>query len=493
MRQIILFVLLSFFPTSLSFAETIILKSGKTIDARIVERADKSIKVDFYGVPLTYYLEDIESIDGKIIHSPTEPSLYTPYQKKPEDIFANVSPAIVYIATKTPQGEEYLGSGFIVGSNGVIATNYHVIYSAKQINVRLKNGDIYPVTGVIYHDVIRDVCILKIDANNLPIVTLGDAHDLKIGETVYCIGNPLGLEYSFSDGMLSGMRDQKGAKWLQFTAPISPGNSGGPLLNSRGEAVGVVTFLMLGGQNLNFALGINEIRPYIRNSISMSIDKFANLSSEATNYVKKALEFLAQKDYENAGKYCWKALELDPRNVTALLMAATAYYDIGSYREAALYYQKVLEIDPNQVFAYEALGDILFHEERFQEALQYYQRGIELDPYNVHIWSYIGDIYNRSRNDDKALYSYHKAIEINKNDFRSLVGLSDIYRTKGDWGKSKDFGKRAISVEPNRCEGYLTLGFTYRVAGQEAESSMMFEKVREVGDDACQAKILIYE
>lgn len=279
----ILLIAVLFF-VDLAFAETIMLKSGQKVEGKIIEKTDKYVRLDFFGVPLTYYLDDIESIDGKILSlSPEHFSSATSAQKKDaQDIFAEVKDAIVYIAVRNLDGSRGTGSGFIVDKSGLVLTNFHVVSAAKEIDVKLKDNSVYPVNEIINFDAKKDFCLLKINApGELSVVALGDSEALKIGEKIYCVGNPLGLEYSFSDGMLSGIREFDGIKWLQFTAPVSPGNSGGPLINSKGEVVGMVTFFFERGQNLNFSLSINEVRPFISNQRGMPMADFVTKVSQS--------------------------------------------------------------------------------------------------------------------------------------------------------------------------------------------------------------------
>lgn len=295
-KRVLPFILFLFLFSPNANCEIIRLKNGKTIEGKIIQKTADYVKIEFYGVPLTYFLEDIQSIEeeprAKIDDAQRNPSLpaYSTLSnlassKEPTEIFKNASPAIVYITTQAATGESYLGSGFIVHASGIVVTNYHVVSSARKINVKLKDGSIYPVTSIIYYDPDpnHDICILKIDCLSLPVVPLGDAKTLQVGEKIYCIGNPLGLEYSFSDGILSGIRDSEGVKWLQFTAPVAPGNSGGPIINSRGEVMGMVTFLIRSAQNLNFALAIDEIKPYISTVPKLTMEEFVKNTGQAGN------------------------------------------------------------------------------------------------------------------------------------------------------------------------------------------------------------------
>ena len=160
-----------------------------------------------------------------------------------------------------------LGSGFIINDDGTILTNYHVVDSAQKITVTLSDGKSYDAK-VLGKDQKSDIAVIKIDAGrNLPAVTLGDSDSLEVGEWVMAIGNPFGLDHTVTSGIVSAKGRQIGAgpydNFIQTDASINPGNSGGPLLNLRGEVVGINTaiFSQSGGNiGIGFAIPTNSVK-----------------------------------------------------------------------------------------------------------------------------------------------------------------------------------------------------------------------------------------
>ncbi|MDI9634394.1 HhoA/HhoB/HtrA family serine endopeptidase [Oscillatoria amoena NRMC-F 0135] len=156
------------------------------------------------------------------------------------------------------------GSGFILNSNGEILTNAHVIDGADRVTVTLRDGREYE-GSVLGTDPITDVAVVKIDANNLPTVRVGDAERLQPGEWAIAIGNPLGLDNTVTVGIISatgrsssqiGVPDKR-VSFIQTDAAINPGNSGGPLLNQSGEVIGMNTAILRNAQGLGFSIPIN--------------------------------------------------------------------------------------------------------------------------------------------------------------------------------------------------------------------------------------------
>jgi S1-C subfamily serine protease len=179
-----------------------------------------------------------------------------------DKIFKENNKAVVVVVAYNEKGEPISqGSGFIVRADGAIVTNYHIISNA--VDIKVKVGDkVLDVEGLIHTDKENDLVILKIKGEKLPIVKIGDIEKANIGEKVYVISSPEGLENTISDGILSGIREIEGTnkKILQITAPVSKGSSGGPVFNKNGEVIGIATFLIEEAQNLNFAMPVNLIK-----------------------------------------------------------------------------------------------------------------------------------------------------------------------------------------------------------------------------------------
>ena len=189
------------------------------------------------------------------------------------EIYSLAGPAVTFIETYDQYGNNIgIGSGFNVQSSGKIVTNYHVIENASTVKILFNDGQAFNSSTISNYSIDKDIAILNIDANNLPVVEVGDSDTINVGDIVAVIGSPLGLTDTISDGLISNKeRIIDGYKHIQTTAPISPGNSGGPLLNERAEAIGVVTLTVPEAQNLNFAIPVNEIKPYLSENKNISL------------------------------------------------------------------------------------------------------------------------------------------------------------------------------------------------------------------------------
>jgi S1-C subfamily serine protease len=211
------------------------------------------------------------------------------------EVIRKAMPAVVSIDIFGSNGARFgSGTGFIVQSDGVIVTNYHVIREATRLSVVTKAGERYEVKGVISYDVLKDFAIIRIPAVELPTLRLGNSNNLEVGENVLAIGDSLGLTGTASTGIVSAKnREAYGSTWIQFTAPVSHGNSGGPLLNRTGEVIGVVQGAFADndeGQNLNKAVPINFVRGSLQlgTSINYSLAQIAKEWSEIEDARQKA-------------------------------------------------------------------------------------------------------------------------------------------------------------------------------------------------------------
>jgi len=185
------------------------------------------------------------------------------------DLVAQLGAAVVQV--RTPGG---LGSGFILDEDGFLITNFHVIEGETQISVEVyqqKDDQIerksFKQVRIVAINKFADLALLKIDDKDAPkfaFIQLGDSEALAVGERVFAIGSPMGLERTVTEGILSTKtREMEGALYLQTTAQINPGNSGGPLFNMSGDVVGVTNMKMVSGEGLGFAIPVTTVKYFL--------------------------------------------------------------------------------------------------------------------------------------------------------------------------------------------------------------------------------------
>ena len=182
----------------------------------------------------------------------------------PQQIAQKAFRSTVLLVMEDKNGQPLsLGSGFFV-KQGQIATNLHVVEGATRGYAKLVGKEAkFNIEGYTAIDAKRDLIILKVTDFSTQTIQLGNSDLAQVGETVYAVGNPRGLEGTFSNGIISSIRPIGNDKLIQITAPLSPGSSGGPVLNRKGEVIGVSVLTIRDGQNLNFAIPSNYLKTLI--------------------------------------------------------------------------------------------------------------------------------------------------------------------------------------------------------------------------------------
>jgi hypothetical protein len=182
------------------------------------------------------------------------------YPQTVQQIAKNAFTSTVLLVMEDANGQPLsLGSGFFV-RDGEIATNLHVVRGASRGYAKLKGQRAaFPIEAVTATDARRDLVLLRVGTSGTAL-PLGDSNGIQVGDPVYAVGNPQGLEGTFSQGIVSSIRPVGDDRLLQITAPISPGSSGGPVLNAEGEVIGVAVATYKGGQNLNFAVPVSYLK-----------------------------------------------------------------------------------------------------------------------------------------------------------------------------------------------------------------------------------------
>lgn len=208
------------------------------------------------------------------------------------EIFHTVLEQVVMIISMDENYQPIsIGSGFVIGKNGEIATNYHVVEGASSALVKFVNKEEkYTVDNIVQTSTKYDLVIIQINTKSTPLL-LGDDELASVGNRIYAIGNPEGLEGTVSEGIISGFRKvDENFRIMQITAPISPGSSGGPVINQNGQVIGIASASIIIGQNLNFAVPVNKLKEIISKPSKNLPFKKANLPVEKNYKVSQQAE-----------------------------------------------------------------------------------------------------------------------------------------------------------------------------------------------------------
>ena len=379
--------------------------------------------------------------------------------------------ATVYLEMQDSNGLPLgFGSGFFVGDN-LIATNYRVIEGAARGTAKLVGRfSTYTIEGVTATDQTNDLALLKVTVSGIKPLPLGNSSDVEIGETVYVAGNPKGLEGTFSNGIISSRRDQYTKERLQMTAPISPGSSGGPVLNSKGEVIGVSFMTLVGGQNLNFAIPSRYLTELLTESKPAKPLAEGNRSISAETYFTWGNTKYDLGDYKGAIADYDSAIRLKPDLAEAYLNRGNAKDELGQRFAAIADYDSAIRLNPDDAAAYYNRGIVKSDLGQHVAAIADYDSAIRLKP------DYAQSYYNRGNAKNK-LGQHFAAIA----DYDSTIRLKpDYVNAYNNRGSAKDaLGQHvaaiadydiAIRLKPDLAEAYLNRGIAKALLNRTSEA-----------------------
>ncbi|MHB8067572.1 MAG: trypsin-like peptidase domain-containing protein [Desulfobaccales bacterium] len=290
-------------------------------------------------------LEILAKLDAKLaerLKDSLAQAVKAPGEGNLPELIKKAKPAVVLIQVQDISGRERkYGSGFFVNGKGGFITNYHVLGGAARARVRTLEGKTFPVVRVLAEDKASDLILASVVPDlETPFLKTTKVVP-QVGEKVLVLGNPKGLEWSAADGIVSAVREKNNKRFIQISAPISPGSSGGPVMNMQGQVVGVNTFFIEGGQMLNFASAGQNI-------LALKPGPGLTLEQRAEGWLAEA------KDLVTQGRQAMQAKDL--RKAVGLFgEAKKTYFDLPDpYVELVLIYLAVNDVEA----AKEELGEL---------------------------------------------------------------------------------------------------------------------------------------
>jgi tetratricopeptide (TPR) repeat protein len=394
-----------------------------------------------------------------------------------EQIYKKVTNTVVVINAYDSNNKlAAQGSGVVFNEKGYVVTNYHVLSGNERLEI-FHGKEIVPYVDIIGIDVNKDILILKIDAKKFPSIKVGNSNSLEIGQRVYAIGSPMGFENSISEGIISGLRsyDELNRNYIQITASISPGSSGGAVVNDEGELIGISTLTVKESQNLNFAIPVDdvlsvEIRSLTKNDEYKDFELFykGNNASERGNYPE-------------AIKYYSRFIEKYTHYANPYYNRGFAEYKLEDYISAIKDFNTAIEIDPFYVEAYNYRGNAKSDLEDNTGAIQDYNKAIEIKPNYAYAYYNRGIVKGNLENYRGAIQDYDKAIEIKPNYVEAYNNRGTLkVRIKDFIGAIKDLN-RTIELYPNCADAYFNRAIAKFRLDDKAGACLDLSKAGELG------------
>lgn len=414
-------------------------------------------------------------------------------------IIKKIQPSTVIIITYKASGEALAqGSGFFISQNGDVITNRHVIEGASQAEVKANDGKVYRVKQVLAVDNEGDCARLSLETattKTFPALSLS-ATVPDVGEKIIVIGSPLGLEQTVSDGIVSAVRDIPNfGNIIQISAPISPGSSGGPVVNMKGEVIGIATFQYKEGQNLNFAIPSERIKKLqVAKTTSIAdwnAEKNNDLNSSAERLYQTGLAFVWGEKYEEALRYFEKVVEINPKYAEAYFQIGYCNGKIGRHQEAVKAYKQAISLYPYDENAYFNLGLSYRQIGNYQEEIEAYKKAIGINPNLGIAYYWLGNAYSGLDRYREAIEAYKEALRINPDDFDANYHLGLAYGGFSMFREAIEAYKQAIRISPNYEEAHCSLGIAYAVLGRYREAAEAAKQAIRINPNNAEAHYLL--
>jgi tetratricopeptide (TPR) repeat protein len=398
------------------------------------------------------------------------------------ELVKRVKPSAVAIETFDAKGEQIgRGSGFFIDLDRVV-TNRHVIEGAHRAEIDTAAGNVIAVKGVLAADAEGDLAVLKVDPPSGGIrPLLLEKTTPQEGETVVVIGNPLGLEGTVTNGIVSAVRDiPTFGRIIQITAAISPGSSGSPVVNLRGQVIGIATLQITGGQSVNFAIPSERIFQLQSGTMMSLTDLVAasgkNKRAKAVQSFRDGLSFLSKDDCEKALPYFEKAVESDSNYAEAWAQAGFCNEKLGKHNEALEASRKAVTLRPTAE-SYFNMGLASFYLKQYHDAIDSYRQAIKLDPYNAADAYYaIGLVYRQSGKTDDEIQSYKQAIRLKPDFINAFNRLGAVYVTAKKYAEAVEIYRQLSTLQPGDANAPNSMGEAFMELNKLNEAQESFRQ-----------------
>ena len=376
---------------------------------------------------------------------------------KPEEIFEMYNKSIVVIYPVDFNGEVMgQGSGVILKDKGMLLTNFHVFAGAEKMIV-VHDEDTLNYSAIIGVDVEKDVVIAQLDGWDCANIPVGNSDNLKIGEEVYAIGSPMGLENTITKGIVSGYRTSLGdikSSLIQIDASLSPGSSGGAIFNSKGELIGITALGLKGGNNLNFAIPINTV-------MSTDLGNYSDQKKlQALNYFYQGKNLYEEGENKEAIEYYSKFLDIFPNDHKGYNYRGLAYFAAKNYEKALKDFNKAISIDRAYAPAYNNRGETYFKMEEYEKSIKDFTRVIKLFPDNLQAYYSRGVVKMSDGDNEEAIEDFEVVVKKQPDNAEAYVNMGIAYYNDKHYERAISSWKEAIKIDPSlqpRLQGIMDL------------------------------------
>ena len=379
-----------------------------------------------------------------------------------------------------------IGSGFFIDKYGHLITNYHVLDGKYAAEIRTSDGQKYPIKLVVADNKEVDLIKVLVDIPRKKIKWLKVSKELPaIAEQIMVVGSPYGLEQTVSEGIVSSIREIPAVgEFFQMSAPISPGSSGSPVINLKGQVIGVATFQMVRGQNLNFAVAGKSIRKLKATgpALAISLWTFNNSLKQpklAEELCRQGYQFSINGEDQKAIEYFKDAIDKDPQSTKAWNGLGYCHVGLNNTKEAINAYQQAIKTNPNDETLYFILGDYYTELGRHQEAIESFQQVIQIKPDFEAAHFKIGLLFSLLGRFEDGTKSFKTVIRLNPNAAPAHFNVGIAYTNLGLYQEAIKAQKEVLRINPEFAPAHNNLGVVYGKLGKTtAEIKAYKEAIR---------------
>ncbi len=391
-------------------------------------------------------------------------------------VFEAAAPSIVVVQVKDAKGKtEGQGSGVVIGKEEIV-TNCHVIENAASYSVKHQERQF--MARLKHADWTRDICSLTVKGLDARVAPLGSTKRLKVGQKVFAIGAPQGLELTLSEGILSSLRELDDGRYLQISAPISPGSSGGGLFDEDGRLIGLPTFYLSEGQQLNFAVPVEWVQ-----ALPQRAEMSKPAGSTSVNWLANALALEAKQDWPGLVKHASEWTHAQHGHSLPWIYLGIAHNKAGLPTKAIEAFQQALRINPEYAATWFNIGVAYSKSGQRAKAIQAYQQALRIDPDDAHAWRNLGITYTKEGQSDKAIEAFQQALRINPDYIEAWLNIGTAYSKVGQPTKAIEAFQHASSINPENADAWRNLGITYTKEGQSDKAIEAFQQVLRIDPD----------
>ncbi|MCU0559647.1 MAG: tetratricopeptide repeat protein [Desulfobacterales bacterium] len=402
-----------------------------------------------------------------------------------------IRPAVVTVIAYDMQRHiSGIGTGFFVNPRGHLITNFHVLAGNYAADVRTSQGNTYTVKAVLAENKSADLLKLQVDIppGEVSWISLGDRLP-EIAERIVVVGSPMGLEQTVSEGIVSSLREIPViGPVFQMSAPISPGSSGSPVVNAKGQVLGIATFQFIQGQNLNFAVTSQQMTALKAFADPMTLSEwtFARLGSKprvAEELCQKGFTFAIEGEDRLALEHFLKATQADPTDAEAWSGLGSCYAGMNHPEDALAAFRQAVQANPRDEVAHLRLANFLGRIGRHDEAIAGYREALAINPQFEAAYFNLGLMYVRIGRYAEGTEAFEAVTRINPDAGPAHYNAGLAYSQLGRFQEAIAAHQIVIRLNPGYAPAYQAIGAAMGHLGRPNEEIAAYREAIRVDPD----------